>query len=321
MNAQAPAAGQLTANAQCFASIFLWASGFVALEYLLDDWGALSLNALRLFVSAAFLLLWWVIRAGVKPIFEAPWRRGLWVGGLGWGVGSLMLFLGQRLSDPVTTTIIVAMMPLAGAAIEVVFEGRRLTTAIVVGILLAVGGGYLATGVALHDGDFGIGVAFCAIAIVLFAWATRATTRQLGELSPTGQTTVTMIGGALVAIVLYGVFLLAGSEETRPGAVSMQVLWPFLIYMLPSSGIAQLLWIYGAGRLGVMLASFHMNAAPFYVMLILLMLSKADWQSSRALGAGLVILGVILSQSRDWRERKAARRLKGSNFQPPEPQA
>ena len=101
----------------------------------------------------------------------------------------------------------------------------------------------------------------------------------------------------------------------------MQVLWPFLIYMLPSSGIAQLLWIYGAGRLGVMLASFHMNAAPFYVMLILLMLSKADWQSSRALGAGLVILGVILSQSRDWRERKAARRLKGSNFQPPEPQA
>ncbi len=54
-----------------------------------------------------------------------------------------MLFLGQRMSDPVTTTVVVAMMPLAGAAIEIVFDKHRLSTVAVLGILLALYGGYL----------------------------------------------------------------------------------------------------------------------------------------------------------------------------------
>ena len=56
------------------------------------------------------------------------------------------------------------------------------------------------------------------------------------------------------------------------------------------------MWIYGAGRLGVMLASFHMNAVPFYVMMILLALSMGEWQWIRAAGVTLVILGVFVSQ-------------------------
>ncbi|MGB1613029.1 MAG: hypothetical protein ACPHCM_06110, partial [Arenicellales bacterium] len=71
-----------------------------------------------------------------------------------------------------------------------------------------------------------------------------------------------------------------------------------LIYLIPSSGIAQLLWIFGAGRLGIMIASFHMNAAPFYVMLILVALSHGNLEARRALGAGIVIVGVILAQQK-----------------------
>ncbi|MBT6657008.1 MAG: DMT family transporter, partial [Proteobacteria bacterium] len=257
------------ANTQCFTSIFLWASGFVALEFLVDDWGALSLNAIRLGVSALFLMLWWILRDGLSVITHAPWSKGLIVGGLGWGIGSLLLFLGQRMSDPVTTTIVVAMMPLAGAAIEMIFEKRKLSWGEYLGIGLALSGGYLATGVSLAKSEVGVGVVLCFLAIFLFAWATRATTRQLGDLTATGQTTVTMIGGAVVSFGLYLGFLAAGSVEVQIGPVTPSVIWPLFIFLLPSSGIAQLLWIIGAGRLGIMIASFHMNAAPFYVMVIL----------------------------------------------------
>ena len=292
----ATSTGHLSANTQCFGAMLLWACGFVSLEFLLADWGALSLNAVRLTVSAGVLVIWWLLREGTKQAARAPWARGLFIGALGWGLGSILLYLGQRLSDPVTTTIVVAMMPIAGAAIEMIFDGRRLSLQLFVGIVLAVIGGYLAAGACFDQSTVGIGMALCVAAIFLFAWATRATTRRLETLTRPGQAAVTLVGGAIILTLLYLVALPFSPSETRIGTIDSVRFWPFIIYLLPSSGIAQLMWIYGAGRLGVMLASFHMNAVPFYVMVMLSVLSMGEWEWIRAAGVVVVILGVLISQ-------------------------
>ena len=288
--------GSFFANANCFAAMLLWATGFVALEYLLDDWGVLSLSSLRLVVSVVFLVLWWGWTEGWAKVFGAPWRKGLIIGGFGWGVGSVLLLMGQKLSDPVTVTIVVAMMPIAGAATEIVFDNRRLSRRLIVGLILAVCGGYLATGAQLTQGNFGFGVALCLGAILLFAWVTRATTRQLETLSRTGQTAVTLCGGMLVTLAWYGISIVAGFGETHIGTIDTGDWLPLLIFLLPSSGIAQLLWIHGAGKLGILLASFHMNAVPFYVMVILVSLSLGQWHWLQAGAVALVALGVLVSQ-------------------------
>ena len=288
--------GSFFANANCFAAMLLWATGFVALEYLLDDWGVLSLSSLRLVVSVVFLVLWWGWTEGWAKVFGASWRKGLIIGGFGWGVGSVLLLMGQKLSDPVTVTIVVAMMPIAGAATEIVFDNRRLSRRLIVGLILAVFGGYLATGAQLTQGNFGFGVALCLGAILLFAWVTRATTRQLETLSRTGQTAVTLCGGMLVTLAWYGISIVAGFGETHIGTIDTGDWLPLLIFLLPSSGIAQLLWIRGAGKLGILLASFHMNAVPFYVMVILVSLSLGQWHWLQAGAVALVALGVLVSQ-------------------------
>ena len=288
--------GRLSANVQCFGAMLLWAGGFVSLEFLLADWGALSLNAVRFAVSAGFLLIWWLVREGLHQAWRVPWRKGFFIGALGWGVGSILLYLGQRLSDPVTTTIVVAMMPIAGAAIEMIFDGRRMSFQLLVGIFLAVMGGYLAAGAGFEESTVGIGMALCVVAIVLFAWATRATTRELETLTRPGQAAVTLSGGALILILLCLAALPFFPSETKVGTIDAERFWPFIIFILPSAGIAQLMWIYGAGRLGVMLASFHMNAVPFYVMVILLALSMGEWEWIRTAGVAVVILGVLISQ-------------------------
>jgi len=292
----AKGSGRLSANAQCFGAMLLWAGGFVSLEFLLADWGALSLNAVRFVVSAGFLVIWWLLREGVHQAGRVSWWKGLFIGALGWGVGSIFLYLGQRLSDPVTTTIVVAMMPIAGAAIEMIFDGRRMSFQLLVGIFLAVMGGYFAAGAGFDESTVGTGMALCVVAIVLFAWATRATTRELETLTRPGQAAVTLSGGALILILLCLVALPFFPSETKVGTIDAERFWPFIIFILPSSGIAQLMWIYGAGRLGVMLASFHMNAVPFYVMVILLTLSMGEWEWIRAAGVAVVILGVLISQ-------------------------
>ena len=288
--------GSFFANANCFAAMLLWATGFVALEYLLDDWGVLSLSSLRLVVSVVFLVLWWGWTEGWAKVFGASWRKGLIIGGFGWGVGSVLLLMGQKLSDPVTVTIIVAMMPIAGAATEIVFDNRRLSRRLIVGLILAFLGGYLATGAQLTQGNFGFGVALCLGAILLFAWVTRATTRQLETLSRTGQTAVTLCGGMLVTLAWYGISIVAGFGETHIGTIDTVDWLPLFIFLLPSSGIAQLLWIRGAGKLGILLASFHMNAVPFYVMVILVSLSLGQWHWLQAGAVALVALGVLVSQ-------------------------
>ncbi len=288
--------GSFFANANCFAAMLLWATGFVALEYLLDDWGVLSLSSLRLVVSVVFLVLWWGWTEGWAKVLGASWRKGLVIGGLGWGVGSVLLLMGQKLSDPVTVTIVVAMMPIAGAATEIVFDNRQLSRRLIVGLILAVLGGYLATGAQLTQGNFGFGVALCLGAILLFAWVTRATTRQLETLSRTGQATVTLCGGMLVTLVWFGISIVAGFGETHIGTIDTGDWLPLLIFLLPSSGIAQLLWIHGAGKLGILLASFHMNAVPFYVMVILVSLSLGQWHWLQAGAVALVALGVLVSQ-------------------------
>ena len=58
--------------------------------------------------------------------------------------------------------------------------------------------------------------------------------------------------------------------------------------------IAQMLWIGGAGGLGILLASFHMNAVPFYVMLIMVVAFAQPWGWWQAIGAALVACGVTV---------------------------
>ena len=188
------------------------------------------------------------------------------------------------------------MMPIAGAAIEMIFDRRRMSFHLLAGIALAVTGGYLVAGASFHEGAVGTGMALCVVAIFLFAWATRATTRELETLTRPGQAAVTLSGGALILVLLYLGALPFSPSETKMGTIDAARFWPFIIFVLPSAGIAQLMWIYGAGSLGVMLASFHMNAVPFYVMVILLALSMGEWEWLRAAGVAVVVLGVLISQ-------------------------
>ena len=277
--------------------MLLWAMGFVALEYLFDHWGVLSLLSLRLVVSVLFLLLWWGFTESWTRLFNAPWSKGLILGGFGWGLGAILLLIGQKLSDPVATAISVSMMPITSAFVEILFDNHRISSRLYVGIIFAVLGGYLATGVNLAEGNFGFGVILCLSAMFLFSWCTRATTR-IDDLSTIGQSTITLCGAMLVTLICFVFSFILGIEESLIGTFELEHWLPLAIYVLPSCGIAQLLWIQGAAQLGVLLASFHMNAVPFYVMVIMVLLSLAKWKWIQVGGMAIVAIGVLVSQIR-----------------------
>jgi len=63
-----------------------------------------------------------------------------------------------------------------------------------------------------------------------------------------------------------------------------------------SLALAQFMWIRGAAGLGILLASLHMNAVPFYVMVIVVLFLDESWNWWQATGAALVAVGVLLAQ-------------------------
>ena len=64
-------------------------------------------------------------------------------------------------------------------------------------------------------------------------------------------------------------------------------------------GVSQLFWIKGVNGLGIGIASFHLNATPLYVMLVLFLLGD-NWNWDQVTGALIVIFGIIIAQKKSY---------------------
>lgn len=292
-----PRSGVVASNLLCFSAMVMWSFAFPIAEFMLASWGTVALVLTRQAIGVSALFACWLWIDGYARIRAADWFAGLRIGGIGFGLGSVTFLVGQHLSDAVTPAIAASMMPIIGALLEVTLDGRRLRPRLLSGILFALLGGLLATGTRLDEGNFGWGSLLCLFSVVLFAWATRATNRGFGSLSYVGQTTITLCGSLVVVTVIYLLMLLLGIPGTAVGLLDSRHVGLLVFTSVASLALAQFMWIRGAAGLGILLASLHMNAVPFYVMVIVVLVLGESWNWWQAMGALLVSIGVLLAQS------------------------
>ncbi|MDO8882346.1 MAG: DMT family transporter [Pseudotabrizicola sp.] len=282
------------AHLACAASMLVWAAGLPAADLLIPHMPALTLTAARMGLAAAALLpLWWLID-GSRAVLGAAWGIGLLIGAVN-SLGAFGLILGQARSDAVTVAIISAVMPIVGMGIEVVFDGRRITPALILGIGLSLLGGLIA----LDGGAAGRGTVLGALlafgSIVIFTFGSRLTVTAYPGLSPLGRTTITLCGGALASLVMLALASAFGLPAPDWDSLGLPEAGAMLVYAFAALALSQLLWIISVGRLGIGLASLHINATPFYVMLILFAVG-GPWLWHQVFGAALVVLGVMIAQ-------------------------
>ncbi len=292
-----PRPGVIVSNFTCFSAMVMWSFAFPIAEFMLASWGTVALVLARQLIGVSALFACWLWIDGQAKIRSADWIGGMRIGGTGFGIGSITFLVGQNMSDAVTPAIAASMMPIVGALLEVSLDGRRLRPRLVLGILLALSGGLIATGARFDEGNFGWGSLLCLFAVFLFAWATRATNQNFRGLSFVGKTTITLSGSLVVVLVIFLLMLLLGVPGTTIGILDTQHLMLLVFTSVASLALAQFMWIRGAAGLGILLASLHMNAVPFYVMVIVVMFLGESWNWSQAAGAALVAVGVLLAQS------------------------
>lgn len=285
----------LTANLICLASMVIWAAGLPAADLIIPHMPPVALTAARATLAALVLVPIWFLLEGRRTVLGADWLRGAWVGFVTLGLASFFVIVALQFNDPVTVAIVTAIMPVIGILLECVADKRPFTRALALGLALSVIGGLVA--VTGSDGslDFGIGVLAALASVICYTWGSRETVKALPDLTPLGRSAVT-VGGcaviALVAAVADGVFR---SEWPAWDAIGLPEFAGLAIFGIGSMAVSQLLWIISVGRIGIGAASMHMNAVPFYVMLMVFLLG-GPWSWLQTIGASVVVTGALIAQ-------------------------
>ncbi len=284
-------------NSLAIASMLTWAAGFPAAELLLQSWPPVALLTARLALAIVFMVPIWVLIDGPARVLRARWGHAMLVGGFGLGTGMFLIIVAQKLTDPVTVAIIASCAPLVATLLELASGTRRLKWNFALGVVVSIVGGLIATS-AVALAQLGLGAACAVLSTGLFCWASMATARDFPELSQMGRTTITFTGGLVMATILLVGSSHMGMNVMPSKPVDLEQAGMLVIYALISMGLSQLLFVSSIGKLGVALASFHINIAPFYVMVIMVVLGE-EWNWTRALGAAIVAVAVVLAQDRN----------------------
>ena len=127
-----------------------------------------------------------------------------------------------------------------------------------------------------------------------FAWASDASVKQFPSPSRLGRTTVKFTGAALFAAVLL-IVCWYYDIAALPSTVSLKDLGNLAIYAIAAMAISQIMFLGAVSKIGIALTSLHVNIAPFYVMMFVILLGGA-WNVQVAFGAAMVAIGVIIAQ-------------------------
>jgi drug/metabolite transporter (DMT)-like permease len=150
-------------------TLVLWASAFVAIRYLGDDFspGALSLGRLLVGSLALAPLVW--RRGWVRPA-SGDWWRLVAIGALWYGVYNVALNEGEHHVDAGTAAMLIQVSPILIAVLAAAFLGERFTWRLAAGLALAFSGVVLiaTAGEGGSDQDV-LGVALCLLSALVYS--------------------------------------------------------------------------------------------------------------------------------------------------------
>ena len=285
----------LKSNSICAMAAILFAMGFPALDVLLIDWGFVSIAFIRNAMGFILIFFIWLIAEGYKGIIKAKWVRGVIIGALGFGTGSLLLVVTQVLTSTIVAGLAAALMPLAAISLEIVFDKRLLTTKFLIGATLVLCGSLIIIGQDLLKLQFSLGLVIGLISVTTFAWGGRSAVKHLPEMSTLARTATTTLGMTFFCGSVQLIGLIFDLSPSTIPTITFKHFGLLLIYSSCGLALSQILWIEGVKKLGIGVASFHLNITPFYLMIILFLLGH-NWEWPQAIGAGIVIIGVTFSQ-------------------------
>lgn len=278
----------------------LWGTMIPGLVVMLEIWDPFFVAAVRYALAIVpFLLLLKIVERGRLLPAGLPLRRLMALGFFGYGVFSPMFSIGLAHTHPLTAVIIVAMAPIVGSLVGRIIFGIPFDRRLIPAIVLAVGGGALAT----YEPDAeGIPFALTGSELLLLGamccwnWHSIAAQRWLVGYSQLRITALTASTGGIFLTFIYLGAALVGVSELPPAAPRdlgdiLVVAW--IIGGCIVGGI--LLWHWGVKQFGIVVPNLYMNLVPVVAIGLSALIGYVPTALQLA-GGALVVLGILVSQ-------------------------
>jgi drug/metabolite transporter (DMT)-like permease len=277
-------------------SLVIWAVGFSVAKYGLREISPLAFAALRFLASAAIIVVWVWTAEGKPVIRREDWPWVVLVGVVQIGLYQVFFSFGLSRTTAANASLFDGSAPLWTAILAVASGQERIAPLQALGILLSFAGlAVVATsgtgGLALNwqnlRGDLSILLAaFCTGAAAVIS------KRPLQRYSSLRLMSVGMVCGSLFLLPFaWGEIVSQPWERVSPGA------WLALAYSIgPAAVVAYVIYFKSIGEIGATRTAAYNTLLPPLAVVIAMITLGERFTSVQALGAMVVVSGVVLAR-------------------------
>jgi drug/metabolite transporter (DMT)-like permease len=271
-------------------TLVFWASAFVGIRYLGDDFSPGPLSLGRLLVGALCLGAVALPRGLPRPTGR-QWVSIVTIGVLWFGVYNVALNAGERRVDAGTAAMLIQISPVLIAVLAAIFLNERFTAYLVGGLALAFAGVGLISFSGSEGSDHDIvGVALCLLAALVYSISLILQKPLVARLPAIHVTWLACSVGALVCLPFLGQLI----DEARDAPVSSS-LWLVYLGVFPTA-IAFTTYAYAlrhmtASSLGVT----TYLVPPITIVMGLVFLDEAP-PTMAYVGGALALVGVAVAR-------------------------
>ncbi len=272
--------------------------GSVAAASLLHEYPLLGGQALRFAVAAVILFAWGVIRG---RRFRLPTgRESIWLvllavcGMAGYGV---MLVHATSVTEPGNVGVAIGAAPLFIVLVRAAQTRTRPPRRLVVGAVIVLAGTLIAQASANGGLQWSIEGALWSFAVLLGA----ASITLIGApvIATLGSYTVTTYGCTIAAVILLGA---AAGVHATTGATVLRMpdpneLGALAFLAIGVTVLVLLLWYGAMSRLGASRTGLFNGFVPLASLFSVALVGTGTITLTQAIGAGLVLIGVVLGLS------------------------
>jgi drug/metabolite transporter (DMT)-like permease len=283
-----------TAIAAVAVTLVLWASAFVAIRHLGEDFGAGSLSLGRCLVAAVLLGVLAVSR-GLCPVRRRDWWRLGLIGVLWYAVYNLALNEGERHVDAGTAALLLQFSPLMLAVLAAVVLKEPFSRALGVGLLVALAGVSLiaasgdATGASTRPV---LGAALCLVSAAVYSVSVVVQKPLMTRLPALQVTWIACSVGAVACLPWAGELV-----DDLGSASASSVWWVVYLGVFPTA-IGFTTYAYALSRMSATQLGVTTYLVPVVtIALAWVLLAEAPAPLAYA-GGALTLVGVAMSRRR-----------------------
>ena len=285
----------------------VWATHFLVTGTLLESWDPYFITAGRLLSATFFLMTAYVIQSRCRPFRGLRWGPALLLGSVGIAGSTVCLTLGVKYAGAVPAAIVAASSPILAAFVARLGFRIPLTTAVILGAIVAAFGGIFAAignmeggiGAILAGNTDGIanlrgGEVLILLALTIFTWYSIAAQKWLAGSTQLGITAITIMIGGLTMLVAIPALVATGVAQAQYSLDWGSIAYIFYLGAGPAS-FSLFTWHWGVSRVGVTIASIYSNLVPV-VVVVIRMIEGEPPTTEHLIGGVLIICGVLIAQ-------------------------